>query len=486
MRTARIRRWSIPSGRPAARSRCCLFWWPRSFLAAFFVGYIPHHRRDLQIIAEANVQNDALPDVTVVAAKKASAMGELVLPGNIQAVTEAPILARADGYVQRRYVDIGDRVTAGQLLAEVEAPDLDQQVRQAQAAVEQAQADLARANAALEQGKANESIAKVTATRWDNLVRRGAVSKQENDQYQAQYQAQAANVKALERAVDAAKGNIAAMQANVGPVDRHAGISQGARALRRRGHAAQRRRGNAGQHGQHDAVSHRADQSSAHLLERAASPAPRMCMSARWRRWPRPELPERKFSGTVTRTANALDPASRTLLVEVQVPNPEGKLLPGMYVEVDLHLPRKDPPLLLPSDTLSVRPEGHHGGRCSIPTTSFTSSAWLSAAIMAARSRSCPGSSAGQRVIANPNDSVQEGVKVHPVLVARAPEADPNAPASSCSPLSLPYSERTRARSVSPAACLEPNYHHEKDQRRISLFAPARAGELPGGSCSTG
>ena len=104
------------------------------------------------------------PTSRVVAAKKGSAMGDLVLPGNIQAVTEAPILARAEGYVQQRYVDIGDRVTAGQLLAEVEAPDLDQQVRQAQAAVEQAQADLARANAALEQGKANESIAKVTAS----------------------------------------------------------------------------------------------------------------------------------------------------------------------------------------------------------------------------------------------------------------------------------------------------------------------------------
>ncbi len=186
------------------------------FVVAFFVGYVPHHRRELQIVAEASMQNNALPDVTVVAAKRASAMGDLVLPGNIQAVTEAPILARAEGYVQRRYVDIGDRVTAGQLLAEVEAPDLDQQVRQAQAAVEQAQADLARASAALEQGKANESIAKVTAARWDNLVKRGAVSKQENDQYQAQYQAQAANVRALERAVDAAKGNISAMQANVG------------------------------------------------------------------------------------------------------------------------------------------------------------------------------------------------------------------------------------------------------------------------------
>ena len=186
------------------------------FLVAFFVGYIPHHRRELQITAEASAQSKSLPDVTVVPVKNGSAVGELVLPGNIQAVTEAPILARAEGYVLHRYVDIGDRVTAGQLLAEVEAPDLDQQVRQAQASVVQAQADLERASAALEQGKANESIAKVTATRWDNLVKRGAVSKQDNDQYQAQYQAQAANVKALERAVDAAKGNIVAMQANVG------------------------------------------------------------------------------------------------------------------------------------------------------------------------------------------------------------------------------------------------------------------------------
>ena len=171
---------------------------------------MPHHRRELQIAAEASVQNDALPDVTVVAAKTGSAHGRSgaarqysgrdrgAHSGARRRLRQAPLR----GYRRPR--------TAGQLLAEVEAPDLDQQVRQAQASVEQAQADLERASAALEQGKANESIAKVTATRWDNLVRRGAVSKQENDQYQAQYQAQAANVQALERAVDAAKGNIAA------------------------------------------------------------------------------------------------------------------------------------------------------------------------------------------------------------------------------------------------------------------------------------
>ncbi len=386
------------------------------FLAAFFVGYIPHHRRDLQVIAESGVQNDALPDVSVVAAKRASGVGDLVLPGNIQAVTEAPILARADGYVKRREVDIGDRVTAGQLLAEVEAPDLDQQVRQAQAAVVQAQADLARANAALEQGRANESIAKVTATRWDNLVRRGAVSKQENDQYQAQYQAQAANVRALERAVDAANGNITAMQANVGRLSEMQGYLKvrapfaGVVTLRNVDVGTLINTGST--------MLFRIAQTN---LLRTFLNVPQSSASdvhvGQMASLATPELPERKFSGAVTRTANAMDPASRTLLVEVQVPNPEGKLLPGMYVEVDLHLPRKDPPLLLPSDTMLVRPAGtmvallDSNDRVHFQPVTVGRDYGSQIEILS-------GLSAGQRVIANPNDSVQEGVKVHPIMVA--------------------------------------------------------------------
>src|SRR5258708_19792200 len=104
----------------------------------------------------------------------------------MQAVTEAPILARAEGYVQRRYVDIGDRVAAGQLLAEIEAPDLDQQVRQAQASLQQARADLERATAALEQGQANEPLAKVTAGRWENLTPQGIPSPQATQHTPAQ------------------------------------------------------------------------------------------------------------------------------------------------------------------------------------------------------------------------------------------------------------------------------------------------------------
>ena len=123
---------------------------------------------------------------------RASGQSEMKLPATIQAVTEAPILARADGYLKSRFVDIGDRVHAGQPLAEIDAPELDQQIRQAEAAVDQVQASIEQAQAALEQGQANRDLARVTADRWKTLVTEGVVSRQENDQYQAQLVAQGA------------------------------------------------------------------------------------------------------------------------------------------------------------------------------------------------------------------------------------------------------------------------------------------------------
>ena len=139
-----------------------------------------------------------------------------MLPGNIQAFTDSPIYARASGYLKQWNVDIGGHVKAGQVLATIEAPELDQQVRQAKATIQQTQASLDQAIANEQQGKANEEIARVTAERWKNLVAKGAVSRQENDQYQAQYQAQVANLNALEQAIAAARSNIAVAEANLG------------------------------------------------------------------------------------------------------------------------------------------------------------------------------------------------------------------------------------------------------------------------------
>jgi RND family efflux transporter MFP subunit len=401
-------------------------------IGAFVLGYLPRHRRQLQLIAEADTQKEALPEVSFVPVTRASVTGNLILPGSIQAVTEAPVLARAEGFVIKRYVDIGDRVAPGQLLAEIEAPDLDQQVRQAQASLQQARADLERATAALEQGQANESLAKVTAGRWENLTRQGIASRQENDQYQAQFQAQVANVRALDRAVAAAKSSIEAAEANVARfTDLKSYLKvkapfAGVITLRNVDVGALVNSGNT-------------------LLFRIAQTNPLRTYlnvpqsSASDVRVGQvailstSDLPERKFPGKVARTANALDPSTRTLLVEIHVANPDGKLMPGMYAQVDLNLPRKDPPLLMPSDTLVVRPEGTlvavlgpenvvHFQRITVGRD------------FGDRIEALSGLTEGQKVIVNPNDSVQEGVKVHPtaapegIVVKPPPQPKPKRP----------------------------------------------------------
>jgi multidrug efflux pump subunit AcrA (membrane-fusion protein) len=186
---------------------------------AFFAGYIPLHKRNALLAGEAKELEQSLPRAEVIQVSRSSSNSEIELPGNIQASTEAPILARADGYIKRRMVDIGDRVRTGQPLAEIEAPEVDQQIRQAQANLQQARAALDQALANYAQGKSNLELARVTARRWNNLASRGVVSKQENDQYQVQYEAQTANVDALEKAIAAQRSNIAAAEANLARLD---------------------------------------------------------------------------------------------------------------------------------------------------------------------------------------------------------------------------------------------------------------------------
>jgi RND family efflux transporter MFP subunit len=384
-----------------------------AIVVAFLAGYIPLKKRDAVIVDLAHEREQALPRVEVVQVTPSSSKSELLLPGNIQAVTEAPILARSDGYIKRRLVDIGDRVQSGQILAEIEAPELDQQVRQAQANLQQSQAALTQALANRVQGKANADLARVTAERWGKLAGKGAVSKQENDQYQAQSQAQAANVDALEQAVAAARSNIAAADANLSRLNEIQGYRvvkapfEGVVTLRNVDVGALV---NAGSTMLYRIAQTRilrtyvnAPQSNADSIH-AGQPA-QLTVSNR---------PGRLFAGTVTRTADSLDPNTRTMLVEVQVPNSDGALLPGMYAQVDLTSPRANPPLLLPGDALIVRSEGAqvalvrpdhivHFQKIRVGRDYGDKLEVLS------------GLQPGDSVIANPSDVVREGLQVEPV-----------------------------------------------------------------------
>jgi RND family efflux transporter MFP subunit len=383
------------------------------FAIAFLAGYLPLHSRTALIMGEAQQRAQALPRVEVITVHRSSADSALQLPGNIQATTEAPILARADGYIKQRLVDIGDRARRGQTLAIIEAPELDQQVRQAQANLQQARAALDQAKANLQQGRADLELARVTAKRWANLVGDGSVSVQENDQYQAQYQSKIAAVHALEQAVAAQHGGVGAAEANLARLGQMSGYRtvvapfDGVITLRNVDSGALVSNGSTllFRIAQTGALRIYLNVPQTHAGSVHRGDAARVTVS---------NLPGRSFNGSVARTADALDPASRTLLVEVHVPNPEGALLPGMYAQVELRSSRANPPLVIPSDAL------------------ITSGAGTQVAVVGAdhkvRIQSIvPGRDYGDRlevmdglhdgdtIIASPGDIVHDGTEVEPI-----------------------------------------------------------------------
>ncbi len=388
-------------------------------LAGYYRGYVPRQRREQVLAAEAQNNSGALPLVNVVPVGRSSTTGNLVLPGNIQAVTEAPILARASGYVVKRYVDIGDRVKAGQVVAEIEAPELDQQIKQAKAAVDQANSAIQQAEASLQQGQSNEQLARVTAERWKKLLDKGVVSRQDNDTYQAQWAAQQASVQALEKAVAAAKSNAAAMEANVSRlndlqsyqtvrspfagvitvrnIDTGVLVTEGNTLLFRVAQTDRLR------------TYLNVPQADAESV-RVGQPAKLVI----------PDLTGRSFPGVVARTSNALDPSSRTLLVEVQVSNASGLLVPGMYAQVDLSVPRKNPPLVIPGDTLVIRADGPQVAVIRPDDTVHYTPVQLGRDF-GATLEVLSGVEEGQDVVVNPSDATREGAKVKPVRAEKGP-----------------------------------------------------------------
>ncbi|HVV47853.1 MAG TPA: efflux RND transporter periplasmic adaptor subunit, partial [Bryobacteraceae bacterium] len=332
-------------------------------------------------------------------------------------ITEAPVLARADGYLKRRMVDIGDRVQSGQPLAEIAAPELDEQVRQLQAALQQAHSALDEAQANLVQGKSNLELARVTAERWAKVAANGGVSKQENDQYQAQYKAQLAGVQALEKAVAAQHSNVAQAEANVAHINEIQGYRivkapfTGVITLRNVDVGALVSAGNTLLFRIAQTKTLRTyvnvPQTNASSIQ-AGQPA-QLTVS---------NLPGRAFRGKVVRTANALDPATRTMLVEIQVPNEDGALLPGMYAKVRMNDTLTTAPVMIPGDSLQINADGTriavlrpdhtvHYQKVDVGRDYGDKLEVLS------------GLEDGTTIIPRPGDDIREGTKVEPVEAAQ-------------------------------------------------------------------
>ena len=384
---------------------------------AFISGYIPLMKRREVIAGEAREQERALQRVEVVEVQRSSGQSAIELPGNIQAITEAPILARADGYLQRRTVDIGDRVRSGQILAEIEAAEVDEQIRQARAALQQTQAAVDQAGANLEKGRADEALAKVTAERWAALQSKGVASRQENDRYQSEYLSLAASTKALEKALAMQRSNVGAAEANLARLDK----VQGYRAVKAPFDGVITLRNvdvgalvNAGSTLLFRIAQINTLRTYVNVPQANASqvrPGQRARVTV-------PNLTGREFSGMIARTANALEPLSRTLLAEVHVPNPDGALLPGMYARVAIMSAGANAPLRIPSDALIVRGDGtevalvRDGGTVHLQKIEVGRDYGDRIDVLS-------GLREGDRIIANPGDVVREGLRVEPVPASK-------------------------------------------------------------------
>jgi len=276
----------------------------------------------------------AVPFVSVTQPKQSAPQQEIILPGNVQAYIEAPIYARTTGYLKRWYVDIGGRVKNGQLLAEIDTPELDQQLQQGRA-------ELATA-------KANYELAQTTAARYEFLLKSDSVSKQDVDNAvgdehakKAMVDSAADNVKRLEQLQSFEKvyapfeGVLTARETDIGQLIVANSSASAAKELFRVASINPLR------------VYVNVPQ----VDSPSAVPGVQAYLTM-------PQYPGRRFPGKIVRNAEAIEQASRTLLTEVDVANPTGEILPGAYAEVHLKLPAAKSTVIIPVTSLIFRSEG--------------------------------------------------------------------------------------------------------------------------------
>jgi RND family efflux transporter MFP subunit len=332
----------------------------------------------------------AVTSVSVVQPKQEEALQELILPGKMQAFQDTPIYARTNGYIKRWYTDIGTHVKAGQLLAEIEIPEVNDQLRQARA-----NRDTARAN---------YELSKVTATRWQELLKTNAVAQQATDQAVSAFHANDATLQAAEYNV-AYLEKLVAFSRVYAPFD-------GVVSVRNIDVGALITAGSSG--GPATELFHVVDTRRLRVyvnIPQSYAPNAQPGIAADLAL---AEFPGRRFKGTLVRNARAMDPTLRTLLTEVDVDNPTGELLPNGYAEVHLQLKAAQPALSLPANTLLFRPHAVQvgvvgtDGRVSLVAVTLGRDFGTRVEVLS-------GLRSDQSVVLNPSDSLQQGQVVQVV-----------------------------------------------------------------------
>lgn len=291
--------------------------------AAFVIGFLPRYQAKKELAAETKQAESGLLKVQVISPKSKQSDRALTLPGSVHALEEATLYPRASGYVRSWKVDIGDKVKERDLLAEIDTPEIDQQLAQARA-------QLAQAEAALVQAKANRGYSQTTLERYKELAPKGVTSQQELDKTKSQAVVDDANV-------EVAEANILAQKANIGRLVQMQAFS---RIVAPFSGTITSRTVERGALVSPSTPLFKISQAETVrvLVHVPQDVAPSVAIDQPAKVTLR-ELGGRTFEGKVARAAGALDPASRTMTTEVRVPNPKNELFSGMYAQVALTLP---------------------------------------------------------------------------------------------------------------------------------------------------
>ena len=355
------------------------------------IAYGIHQRKKAESNLTQTTNQAAIQEVRTVHPKQTTPTEEVVVPGATQPYINSPVYARASGYLVKWYHDIGSRVKKGDLLAVVDAPELEKQLLQA--------------HADLETSKANSNIAKITSDRWQGLIKTRSVSQQATDQAVDSHRASQSTVDSF-TANESHFADLVSFEKIYAPFDGvitarntdngwliAAGLNTPGQELFQIGQISKLR----------------VFVAVPEVYSRAARIGAKANLSL-------DEYPNQTFQGTITRTSRSIDMASRTLNTEVDIDNSKGLLLPGAYVQVHLALPKQISSVIIPSDTLLFRAEGLRVGVVRnnvaqlVPITIGTD--------YGETVQVTSGLTATDEVIESPPDSLVGGTPVH---ITRAP-----------------------------------------------------------------
>ncbi len=379
-------------------------------------GVMVRQTHDRALAAGAEDDSSRAPVVNVGRVRQSGAKSTIELPGDLVARVETPMYARVDGYLKYRPVEIGDHVKKGDLLVEIDTPDLDAQIAQAQATLAQSKATLQQLNAALLVAKSNAKLAATTAERYRILLAQESVAKQDYDNQAAASEVAQANIKQAEENIHAAEATIVANAANVrrmqelkiyaklvAPFDgivTYRSPQSDPGTLISSGNTTQSRELIKVSQIDTIRIFVNVPQSYSTLIH--VGETADLIVD---------EYPGRTFPARVSSTTNAVDPVSRSLLAVLLVNNPKGELLPGMYAKVRFALPHMVSVTMLPADALVLKPDGPHAAVVGADHKVHFHKLVLGRDF-GAELEVNSGLEEGDAVVLNPTDAIREGVTV--------------------------------------------------------------------------